>query len=214
MADMTQSPDLIACPVCDLLLSAVEPPPGGRTRCPRCHAVLMTNRRGAFDRTLAAAFGSLILLVAAVSFPFLEMSIAGVHSRASVIQVALAFVGGGIEAPLSAAICLLIIVIPMVRAVTLAYVVLPLRLGRPPAPGAERAFRLVADLRPWSMAEVFVVGVVVALVKMAGMASIGLGPAFWALAGLVLLVVFESTSLCEWTVWRALETHRPQIGQS
>lgn len=207
MADMTQPPDLIACPVCDLLHSAVEPPPGGRTRCRRCHSVLMTNRRGAFDRTLAAAFGSLILMVAAITFPFLEMSIAGAHSRASVLQVAFAF-HNGIEAPLSAAICLLIIVIPLTRALALAYVVLPLRLGRPPAPGAERAFRLVTELRPWSMAEVFVVGVVVALVKMAGMASIALGPAFWALAGLVLLVVFESASLCEWSVWRTLETSR------
>lgn len=204
---MRPSTDLIACPVCDLLHAASEPPPGARTRCRRCHTVLMTNRRGAFDRTLAAAFGSLILMIGAITFPFLEMSIAGTQSRASVLEVAFAF-NDTIEAPLSAAICLLIIVIPMLRATALIYTVLPLRLGLAPAPGAQRAFRLVAELRPWSMAEVFVVGVVVALVKMAGMASIALGPAFWALAGLVLLVVYETVSLCEWTVWRELEARR------
>ncbi|MFO1104858.1 MAG: paraquat-inducible protein A [Amaricoccus sp.] len=204
---MRPSTDLIACPVCDLLHAASEPPPEARIRCRRCHTVLMTNRRGAFDRTLAAAFGSLILMIGAITFPFLEMSIAGTQSRASVLEVAFAF-NDTIEAPLSAAICLLIIVIPMLRATALIYTVLPLRLGFAPAPGAQRAFRLVAELRPWSMAEVFVVGVVVALVKMAGMASIGLGPAFWALAGLVLLVVYETVSLCEWTVWRELEARR------
>ena len=41
------------------------------------------------------------------------------------------------------------------------------------------------------MSEVFLIGVVVALVKVGGMASIDLGPAFWAMAGLVLLVVLE-----------------------
>ena len=45
------------------------------------------------------------------------------------------------------------------------------------------------------MAEVFLIGVVVALVKIGGMATITLGPAFWAMAGLVLLVVYEGASL-------------------
>jgi uncharacterized paraquat-inducible protein A len=41
------------------------------------------------------------------------------------------------------------------------------------------------------------------------MASIDLGPAFWAMAGLVLLVVLESSSLDEWSIWQILERSRP-----
>jgi paraquat-inducible protein A len=199
--------DLLACPTCDMLHAAVPVPRGGRLRCRRCGTVLMTNRAGAIDRTLAAALASVILMAAAIFFPFLEISAIGLHRRASVLDAALAF-SSGLVVPLSVATTLLIVVIPVVRAAALAYTLLPLRLGRPPAPGAERAFRLAAQLKPWAMAEVFIIGVVVALVKVGGMASIGLGPAFWAMAALVLLVVYEGTSLCEWTVWRTLERAR------
>lgn len=199
--------EMIACPVCDMLQLAPEIPLGGRIVCRRCHTVLMTNRAGAFDRALATALASVILMAAAVFFPFLEVSIGGLTSRASVLQVAMAF-SGGIIAPLSAVVCMMIVVIPVLRAVALAYTVLPLRLGRAAAPGAERAFRMSAELKPWSMAEVFVVGAVVALVKMAGMASVSLGPAFWALTGLVVLVIYEGANFCEWSVWKALEDQR------
>lgn len=58
------------------------------------------------------------------------------------------------------------------------------------------------------MAEVFLIGVVVALVKIGGMATINLGPAFWALAGLVVLVVYEGASLSEWSIWQKLDQAR------
>lgn len=196
--------DLIACPHCDVLHREMDPPLGGRLRCRRCNAVLKTDRPGAMDRTLAAAIASVILMVGAVFFPFLELSAVGLSRKASVLDAALAF-SSGLMVPLAISVGLLIVVIPLVRALALAYVILPLRLARRPAPGAAAAFRLADRLKPWSMAEIFIIGVVVALVKVAGMASITLGPAFWALAFLVLLVVVEGTSLCNWSVWRTLE---------
>jgi paraquat-inducible protein A len=48
--------------------------------------------------------------------------------------------------------------------------------------------------------------VVVALVKIGGMASVVLGPAFWELTLIVAVVALEASSLCEKTVWRTLET--------
>ncbi len=206
-AEVAPRGDLLACPHCDALHSAAEPPPGGRLRCRRCGAVMMTNRPGALDRTLAASFASVILMVGAMLFPFLELSTYGLHRQASVLDAALAFSKGAMV-PLAIAVGMLIIVIPMIRAVALTYVILPLRLGRPPAPGATIILRLAARLKPWAMAEIFIIGVVVALVKVAGMASITLGPAFWALAFLVLLVVLEGASLCEWSLWRTLERSR------
>jgi paraquat-inducible protein A len=58
------------------------------------------------------------------------------------------------------------------------------------------------------MAEVFLIGVVVALVKIGGIAKVELGPAFWAMSGLVLLVVYEATSLDERSIWQILEQRR------
>jgi paraquat-inducible protein A len=205
---MTEAvPELIACPTCDLLHRVVPVPEGGRLRCRRCRTVLMTNRRNAIDRTLAAAFGSVILMISALTFPFLELSLVGLHRKASLLDAALAFTSG-LVIPLSAATALLIIVIPLARASALAYTLMPLRFGRPPARGARHAFRIAAHLRPWAMAEVFLIGVVVALVKIGGMATVDLGPAFWAMAGLVVLVVYEGTALDEWSIWQTLERMR------
>ncbi len=198
---------LLACPTCDMLYREVEVPSGGRLRCNRCRTVLMTDRPGAIDRTLAASFASVILMVSAIFFPFLELSVAGLHRNATLLDAALAFTSE-LEAPLSVAVTLLIIVLPVIRAAALAYTLLPLRLGRPPARGAEAAFRLAAHLKPWAMAEVFLIGVVVALVKIGGLAAIDLGPAFWAMAGLVLLVVLEGASLSEGSIWQTLERRR------
>ncbi len=207
-AARTPAPDdLLACPYCDTLHRAAEPPEGGRLRCRRCGAVLMTNRAGAVDRTLAAAFASVVLIFGAILFPFLQLSTFGFQRSASVLDAARAF-SSGLMAPLAVAVGLLIVVIPLIRAGALAYVILPLRLRRPAAPGAKAAFRLATRLKPWAMAEIFIIGVAVALVKVAGMATVSLGPAFWALAALVLLVVLEGASLCEWSLWQTLERSR------
>ena len=202
------APDLIACPTCDLLHAAVPVPPGGRLRCRRCGAVLMTNRAGAIDRTLAAAFASAILMVAALFFPFLELSVIGLHRNASVLDAALAF-SSGLMVPLALATALLIVVIPLVRAAALTYTLLPLRLGRPPAP------RRRARVPPRRPAQALGDGRGLHHRRGGGA---GEGRRAWRTSPsappsgrwrcLVLLVVFEGTSLCEWTLWQTLDHAR------
>ena len=198
---------LIACPICDMLHREVAVPVGGRLRCQRCRAVLLTNRANAIDRALAGSFASVILMLAAIFFPFLELSIAGLRRKASLLDAAMAF-SSGLVVPLSVATALLIVVIPLVRATALGYTLLPLRLRGRPAPAAAAAFRAACRLRPWAMAEVFLIGVIVALVKIGGIATVTLGPAFWAMAGLVLVVVYEASSLDEWSIWQLLDPAR------
>ena len=55
------------------------------------------------------------------------------------------------------------------------------------------------------MAEIFIVGVTVALVKVAGLATVSTGPAFWAFCALVLITVLNDQLICRYSVWRALE---------
>ena len=198
--------EVIACTVCDALHSVgAGPPMHGRLRCTRCGSVLLRAPRGALDSILGGALATVILVISAVFFPFLEISAKGLRSAASLVDVAFAF-SEGITSPLALAVILMIVVLPVVRAAALGWALVPLRLGRPALPGAKRAFRFASRLKPWSMAEVFIIGVVVALVKIGGMATVSLGPAFWELTLIVLNVALESTSLCEKTVWRMLET--------
>ncbi|MGP6089587.1 paraquat-inducible protein A [Antarctobacter jejuensis] len=195
---------LIACPTCDTLHVEPEVPDNHTARCRRCGRVLAAPRDNAYANVLALAVTSTILMVGAVFFPFIELQAAGLHNRASVLDAALAF-SQGLMAPLAIAVALLIVLIPTARLAAIIYTLLPLVQDRPPYRFAPRAFRLSEQLRPWSMAEIFVLGVAVALVKVAGLATVSLGPAFWAFAALVVITVLQDNTMCRYTIWKSLE---------
>ncbi len=204
---MSLSPaSLVACPNCDLLHNAATALEGERIRCARCGTLLASSRPNAIDRTLAAAITNAILIVSALFFPFIQLEGAGTRQSATLIDAMSAF-GGGLTAPLVLVVAAFIVVIPFLRATALVYTLWPLRFGRAPYRGAASAFRFANSLKPWSMAEIFIIGVVVALVKIAGIAQVSLGPAFWMLTALVVVLLLENHNFCRWTIWRILGTH-------
>lgn len=197
--------DLIACPQCDTLHVEQDLPDGARAYCQRCGVLLMTSEPGAMVRLVSLASAAVVLMIAAISFPFLELHVSGQHNATSVIQAIMVFSNGkGI--PLAIAVALFIVVLPMVRLLALIYAIGPLVRGRRPHRSALVAFALTGQLRPWAMAEVFVVGVTVALVKVAGLATVTVGPAFWAFVGLVILTVFNDQIMNRYAIWKALDT--------
>ncbi|MCX7646866.1 MAG: paraquat-inducible protein A [Rhodobacteraceae bacterium] len=199
---------LVACPTCDVLHRLSEVPPGAKARCRRCGTVLLAPRPQALTNIVMLAATSLVLMVAAVFFPFLELRAAGLSRQSSLFDAVLAF-SDGLMLPLAVAVAALIILLPLLRFAALIYALGPMAIGWRPARHAATAFRLAAWARPWAMAEIFVVGVAVALVKVAGLAQVSLGPAFWALAALVLVTVLKDNFMCRLSVWKTLEERRP-----
>lgn len=201
----------MACPQCDALHKWTVLGPGETARCHRCHALLLSPRPGAVATTLSLAIAALILMAVAVSFPFLHLDAAGLSSDASVIKAIRAYgTASGTMAPLSLILAALIVFLPVGRLVGLIYALGPSLFNRPPLPQASWVLRAAMRLRPWAMTEIFIVGVAVALVKIAGLASVGFGPAFWAFILLVLLVTAKDALLCERTLWQTLDATRPR----
>lgn len=196
--------DLIACPECDALYHAREVGPGERAVCARCHTVLISPRRHAGSAIIALALAAVVLVPAALWFPFLRIDLRGLWSSATLWEVATSFTDGPLLA-VSVAVTAAIIVIPLLRALLILYVLTPVVMDRPPRPHARRAFRLSERLRPWSMAEIFAIGCAVALVKVADLAHLSLGPAFWMFAGLVVVTVAQDQLICRWSVWQSLD---------
>ena len=145
----------------------------------------------------------LILMIAAVFFPFLELSTHGLGRKSSVFDAILAF-SDGLMLPLSFAVAALIVVLPITRLIALIYVFAPMALGWAPARRARAVFRMAEVIRPWAMAEIFIIGVAVALVKVAGLATVTLGPAFWAFVLLVIVTALKDNFMCRVTVWQTL----------
>ena len=197
--------ELIACPHCDAVYHVSEPKMGERAVCGRCHTVLIAPRRRAGKQIIAMALAVLILIVAATVFPFLSIKAAGVANRSSVLDAALAFSSSGLLILLTLAVAALIVFIPIARALLVIYVLGPVVWDRPAFPGALRAFRISEALRPWSMAEIFVLGCAVALIKVADLADVTFGPAFWMFGALVVLMMVQDNFMCRYSVWKSLE---------
>ncbi len=200
----SQQSGYIVCPHCDALYVQHTPEFGERAVCTRCRTVLIAPRKNAFIRILALSVTNLILVIAALFLPFLQISRAGFHNETSVMDAVLAFSDGPLFV-LSLAVGALIVLVPMMRMILTLYVLGPMVAGRAPARGAAKAFRLFEALKPWSMAEIFVLGCGVALVKVSALAQVHLGSAFWMMGVLVLVVLLQDNMMCRWSVWNALE---------
>ena len=196
--------DLIACPECDALYRATEVAHGSRAVCARCHTVLIAPRRNAGMAVIALALSGFILVLGALWFPFLRIDLRGVWQEATLWDVATSFTGGPLLA-VSVAVAAAIVVLPLLRALLILYTLVPVVFDRPPAREAARAFRWAERLRPWSMAEVFAIGCAVSLVKIADLAQVSLGPAFWMFAGLVVVTVAQDALVDRWSVWRSID---------
>jgi paraquat-inducible protein A len=194
---------MIVCPHCDAAYTLQVPSAGTRARCRRCETILISPRKKAGVRIIAVSVAIVILIIAATVFPFLAIDAAGASNSVSILDAALAFSDGPliVLALLTAA---LIVFIPLTRVMLAIYVLVPIVLDRPPARGSAKAFRLAEALRPWSMAEIFVIGCAVALIKISNLADVTFGPAFWMFAALVVLVVVQENVMCRWSVWNAL----------
>lgn len=195
---------LIACPKCDALHEVSTIAYGEKACCRQCHTVLIHSGERVFVQVITLALTVLILMVAAIFFPFLQLQAGEIEHHSSVFDAITAF-SSGLMLPLSFAVAALIVFIPIARVVAVIYTLWPLMQGRAPYRYATHAMRLAEVLKPWSMAEIFIIGVAVALVKIGGIAQVSLGPAFWAFVALVIVVALQDTFTCKWTIWKSLE---------
>jgi len=198
---------LLACPACDLLHDVPDLPAGQRAHCLRCDHVIVSGRRTSLDRTLATAFAIAILIVFSLFFPFLSIEELGFGNSTTLLGVAGAFLTGWLI-PLTIAVTATIVAIPLIRVALLVYALYPIWRGRTIPAYAARAFRWSEALRPWSMAEIFVLGAAVALVKVADLATVGFGPAFWAFCAAVIIIVFERQITDAASIWSILDDEK------
>ncbi len=196
--------DLVACHHCDTLHTAATLPDGASAACQRCHAVLQTSRPGALASVVSLAVSAFVLMIAAISFPFMDLDVSGNHNATSVFNAITAF-NAGLALPLAVAVAMFIIILPLTRLAAIIYAIGPLVRGTTPRPLARQAYALAETLRPWAMAEIFMVGVTVALIKVAGLATVTLGPAFWAFAALVIITVVKDQIMNRYAIWEALD---------
>lgn len=193
---------LVGCHHCDAVLREPDVPDGGAALCPRCGATLFRRQRRTVEITLALVSAAAILFVVANAFPFLSFEMQGQVTRTTLASGAVALWEQDQRA-IAALVFGTTILAPAMEIGLLLYVLAPLHL-RLRAPGAVAAFRWVERFRPWSMMEVFLIGIFVAVVKLADMADIIPGLALWAFALLIPILAAAATFLDAEIVWREI----------
>lgn len=202
---MTSLP-VMACPDCDLLQRIPPVPEGSAALCNRCGAVLLSNKPKSLARPLAMLFTGVILFCMFNAFPFLAFKKAGMVQQTHVITGIRQLSGQGMPA-LAFLVAFTTIIAPGFILLASLYVLLPLSLNRR-APGMFHVFRYLKALEPWHMVEIFMLGVLVSIVKLAEMAQIVPGVAVYSLTALIFVMAAASASIDPHEVWERWEGSR------
>ncbi len=193
---------LVACHECDLLQREVPVPRGGVVRCVRCNAVLYRSHPDSFERTLALTAGGIVLFAIANSFPLIGLKIQGQLIETTLFQTVQTLWNEDMKS-VGMLVFATTMLMPGLQLAALTYLLLPLRVGRAPAHFAI-VYRVMQSVRPWGMVEVFMLGVLVSLVKLAHLAGIVPGAALGAFAVLMFVMAAIAAVIDPRDLWARL----------
>jgi paraquat-inducible protein A len=193
----------IACHECDLLITIRMLDEGATASCPRCGNTLAKNTPDGLTRTLALSLAAAISLLFSNLFPFLSLEASGLEQVMTLPQSAYELYMDGYWT-IAVLVMGPIMGIPALMLATVAALVIPL-LRNQSVGWLVPAARFLFFLSPWSMVEVFVVGVLVSLVKIGAMATVILGVSFWAYIAFAICFIATLTNLDRMLLWRRIE---------
>ncbi|WP_281545468.1 paraquat-inducible protein A [Grimontia sp. SpTr1] len=203
------SPLLIACNECGLV-SAIPPMEGSsKASCPRCGHTLVRQVENSPAKVQAYGISCLVMLTLSCVFPFMSFSASGISNNISLLDALKVFHNFDNNA-LAAMLLITIIVLPAIYislVMFLFHVASKSSKGRganTPPSLLKQLSRLVFRVEIWLLVDIFLVGVIVSLVKIAALADVELGAAFWAYCAYSALVVFFSRAIDKEWLWENL----------
>ena len=206
--------ETIACPDCDLLQHIPLLSPGGKARCPRCGWTVATRGANPIDLPLALTITALILLIVANTAPLMSLSAVGRYASTTIIGGASQMWLSG-EAITAAIVAFCAVIAPAGYILFMLTVLLAAR--RPPAPHwVGEMLRGAEFMRPWSMHEVMMLGILVALIKIAELATVEADVGMYAIGALVMIfpaimVSFDPDEIWQRVRWADGSTYRKSV---
>ena len=183
---MHEEPDLIACECCDALFHRAVLADGEAARCTRC-GMTLERQSGRVERNLLPlSIACLILLLIANALPVVSIELQGYQSQTTLFGAVTALTLGG-EPVVAVLVLATTILFPILYVSVLILLSLPLS-----SPWLRRRMswliRALRAARPWGMVEIFMLGILVAIVKLVSMATVEPGVSLWALIGATILL--------------------------
>lgn len=193
---------LIACHECDLLNAVTAVPAGATAHCARCGSELYSRKKNSIPRTLALTIAGLVLFLQANAYPILIIRSEGVLLKTTLFQSVQALYAQDMWG-IAILVFFTCILIPFIQLVGLVYILLPLRMDLQ-VWKAPTVFRYLRKIQPWGMMEVFMLGILVSIVKLAKMAVVIPGFSLYAFAALAFVLTAAVASLDPYLIWEKI----------
>ncbi|WP_029814956.1 paraquat-inducible protein A [Vibrio parahaemolyticus] len=194
MSIQPNSRQLISCEECGLVVRIPEIEQGQKAQCPRCSHSLTKINAKPYQSVIAVSSACLIMLVLSISFPFMSFSVQGLSQEITLLHAA-KMLAEFQNALLGALLLATVVVLPAIYVGLILFLHLEALKARnhPPSKKQQRMAkvlcRILFRVEPWLMVDVFLIGVLVSLIKIASLADIGMGSSFWAFCVYTILVV-------------------------
>jgi paraquat-inducible protein A len=192
-----------SCGVCELLVEpAGEADPGD---CPRCGAALERRKTNSLARTWALLMSGYILYIPANLFPVMVIVSFGKQSTSTIFAGVIELAQGGML-PIAVLVFCASIAIPILKLVALTFVAASVQFRWAWRPATRtRLYRLVEGIGRWSMIDVFVISILVALIQLERVATIEPSLGAICFAAVVILTMFAAKSFDPRLIWDSWE---------
>jgi len=189
----------IACPACDLLHLRSPAPPRTTARCSVCSTILYRNRGRTVEWALGLVLAAAMLFAISNFFPFLTLEFEGRIQETVFLTGIVALYHQG-QLGLAGLVLLTGMVFPVLQLLGYIFVLFSLYLGHP-SRAAAFVYRWVRHIQPWSMIEILLLGILISVVKLSGMAEVVPGVALYAFMILILLLPAAMVAIDARSIW-------------
>jgi paraquat-inducible protein A len=195
--------ETIACSDCDLLQQIPPLPPGGKARCARCGETLAQQNADPLHLPLVFTIAATIAFIIANTMPLMGLSAVGREASTTIFGGAFEMWEQGSEIT-AVAVAFCAVIAPAGHLAFLLTVLLAVR--RPPAPRwVGEMLRTAHFFEPWSMTEVMMLGILVALFKIAQLATVIPGIGMYAAGAFIFLLAAVQVTFNPREVWKRVE---------
>ncbi len=196
----------ISCHSCHLLCRIPLPQKGGTLVCPRCGSTLHQRKPNSIRRTWALVLAALIFYIPANLLP-VTVAISFSKTQADTIMSGVIyFIATGMW-PIAVVIFVASIMVPVLKLIILAFLLITVQRKSKWRPkDRTRLYRLTEIVGRWSMLDIFVLTILVALVNLGPLATINAGPGAVFFAAVVVITMFAAMSFDPRLIWDAQET--------
>ncbi|WP_148301897.1 paraquat-inducible protein A [Sneathiella glossodoripedis] len=198
------------CHECDLVHKNTDLVHGSSAHCSRCGALLYQKQGSEFSVPLAFSIAGFMFFVLANMFPILSFSMRGNTKQNQLIDGVLIFLQTDYWM-LGALVLLLSVIAPVLILCFLISLLLPLQFGFRPR-FFEWQLKCLIFLRPWAMAEILLVGVMVAYVKLGDFAVVHIGLSLLSIIAMVICTLLAFATLDFQALWRRAPFAQQEAG--